>query len=160
MSHERETPFIHCVFEVCARRHDSWPNAPCAFAERNQPMKVDGHRGDCNYSEKVDEDRQFCPRIPLWTSRTCCSQLAFRHVKQVPSFARASTRMAWVWLRVVPVARRRAGAFMVVAISRRNRQRHIAPLVEWGGRVILLRGIRKWPSRNGNFEPKPASAPE
>ena len=28
------------------------------------------------------------------------------------------------------------------------------------GRVILLRGIRKWPSQNGNFEPKPASASE
>ena len=45
---------------------------------------------------------------------------------------------------------RLANAFMV-AILRRIRQRHSAAL---HGRVIALRGIRKWPSQNGNFEPK------
>ena len=49
----------------------------CAFAERNQPMKMDGRgrRGDCNYSEKVEEDHNFefrkVAQGPLFSDLTC-----------------------------------------------------------------------------------------
>ena len=80
---------------------------------------------------------QFCSNITLRTLRTAH---AFLHVKQVPA-------RVYGWHGCVARSRRRRGAFMV-AILRLFRQRHLAR-----GRVIPLRGIRKWPSQNGNFEP-------